>query len=78
MAPASAKANSHSYDDLPIAVVGGKGAGVTGGRYVRYPKGTPLANLHLTLLDTLGVRLESFADSTGRLDALGDRTLSDL
>ncbi len=43
MAPASAKANSHSYDDLLIAVVGGKGAGVTGGRYVRYPKGTPLA-----------------------------------
>jgi hypothetical protein len=63
---------------LPIVVVGGKGAGVTGGRYVRYPKGTPLANLHLTLLDTLGVRLESFADSTGRLDALGGRTLSDL
>ena len=78
MAPASAKANSHSCDDLPIVVVGGKGAGVTGGRYVRYPKGTPLANLHLTLLDTLGVRLESFADSTGRLDALGDRTRSDL
>ena len=72
------ESNSHSYDDLPIAVVGGKGAGVTGGRYVRYPKGTPLANLHLTLLDKLGVRLESFADSTGRLDALGDRTLADL
>ena len=72
------ESNSHSYDDLPIAVVGGKGAGVTGGRYVRYPKGTPLANLHLTLLDKLGVRLESFADSTGRLDALGDRTLANL
>ncbi len=59
-------------------MVGGKGAGVAGGRYVRHPKGTPLANLHLTLLDKLGVRLESFADSTGRLDALGDRALSDL
>ena len=37
-----------------------------------------LANLHLTLMDKLGVRLESFADSTGTLDAPGDRTLSDL
>ena len=70
--------NTHFHDDLPIALVAGKSTGITGGRYVRYPKGTPLANLHLTLLDTLGVRLESFADSTGRLDALGGRTLSDL
>ena len=64
--------------DHSVFLYGGKGAGVTGGRYVRYPKGTPLANLHLTLLDKLGVRLESFADSTGRLDALGDRTLANL
>ena len=72
------ESNSHSYHDLPIAVVGGKRAGVTGGRYVRYPTGTSLANLHLTLLDKLGVRVESFGDSTGMLDALGDHMLSDV
>ena len=72
------ESNSHSYLDLPIAVVGGKQAGVTSGRYVRYPKGTPLANLHLTLLDKLGVRVESFGDSTGMLDALGDHMLADV
>lgn len=59
-------------------MVGGKQVGVTGGRYVRYPKGTPLANLHLTLLDKLGVRLDSFADSTGMLETLGDHTLSEV
>ena len=64
------ESNSHSYLDLPIAVVGGKRAGVTSGRYVRYPAGTPLANLHLTLLDRLGVRVERFGDSTGMLDGL--------
>ena len=37
--------NTHFHDDLPIAVIGGKAAGVTGGRYVRYADGTPLANL---------------------------------
>ena len=34
-----------------------------GGRHIRYKEPTPLANLHLTLLDKVGVRLDSFADS---------------
>ena len=62
--------NTHFHDDLPIALVGGKAAGIKGGRYVRYPKGTPLANLHVTLLDKLGVQVEKFGDSTGRLDRI--------
>ena len=70
--------NTHFHDDLPIAVVGGKAAGVTGGRYIRYAQGTPLANLHVTLLDKLGVHVEKFGDSTGKLDNLRDRVLSDV
>ena len=70
--------NTHFFDDLPIAVVAGKETGIDGGRYVRYPQGTPLANLHVSLLDKLGVRLDSFGDSTGPLANLGDHTLSGL
>jgi hypothetical protein len=66
--------NTHFHDDLPIALVGGKAAGIKGGRYVRYPKGTPLANLHLSILDKLGVSVEKLGDSTGRLDRLVDVT----
>ena len=62
--------NTHFHDDLPIALVGGKTAGITGGRYVRYPEDTPLANLHLTILEKLGVPLERFGDSTGDLAGL--------
>jgi hypothetical protein len=62
--------NTHFHDDLPIAVIGGKAAGLKGGRYVRHPKGTPLANLHKTLLENLGVPVEVFGDSTGRLSTL--------
>lgn len=62
--------NTHFHDDLPIAVVGGQKAGITGGRYVRHQLGTPLANLFLSLLDNLGVHVEQFGDSTGRLDTL--------
>ena len=64
--------NTHFHDDLPIALIGGKAAGIKGGRYIRYPKGTPLANLHLTILDKLGVPVEKLGDSTGKLDRLTD------
>ena len=70
--------NTHFHDDLPIALVGGKATGITGERYIRYPKGTPLANLHLTLLDKLGVHVDKFGDATGRLQNLGDQMLSNI
>ena len=63
--------NTHFHDDLPIALVGGKGTGITGGRYVRYPK-QPLANLHLTILEKLGFPMDKLGDSTGALDGLSD------
>jgi len=64
--------NTHFHDDLPIALVGGKAAGIKGGRYIRYPKGTPLSNMHLTLLEKLGVPAEKFGNSTGQVDRLTD------
>ncbi len=64
--------NTHFHDDLPIALVGGKNAGIRGGRYIRYPEDTPLANLHVTILEMLGVPVEAFGDSTGKLDRLTD------
>jgi hypothetical protein len=64
--------NTHFHDDLPIALVGGKAAGIKGGRYIRYPKGTPLTNLHLTILEHMGVSVEAIGDSTGRLGRLTD------
>jgi len=60
--------NIHDHTNLPILVAGGKATGLRGGRHLRYEKPTPLANLHLTLLDKAGLRLDSFADSTGKLD----------
>lgn len=57
----------HDHTNLPILVAGGK---VGGGRHVIAAKNTPLANLHLTLLDRAGVRLDSFADSKGKIPEL--------
>jgi hypothetical protein len=62
--------NTHFHDDLPIALVGGQASGITGGRYIRYGKGTPLANLHMTILEKMGIAIEKFGDSTGKVDRL--------
>jgi hypothetical protein len=62
--------NTHFHEDLPIALVAGTRTGIVGNRYIRYPKGTPIANLFITLLDKLGIQTEKFGDSTGRLSNL--------
>jgi hypothetical protein len=60
--------NLHSHVDLPILLIGGGDGRIKGGRHIRYPKNTPLANLHVTLLEKLGVAVEAFGESTGRVD----------
>ena len=62
--------NVHDHTNLPILVAGGAASGMKGGRHIKYAKPVPLANLHLTLLDKAGVRLDSFADSRGKVDEL--------
>jgi hypothetical protein len=62
--------NVHDHVNLPIIVAGGAAGNMRGGRHITYKDPTPLANLHLTLLDKVGVRLDSFADSDGRIDEL--------
>jgi hypothetical protein len=62
--------NVHSHVNLPIVVAGGGTGTVKGGRHIRYAEPTPLANLHLTLLEKVGVRLDAFADSKGKVDEL--------
>jgi hypothetical protein len=62
----------HDHVNLPILVAGGAAGRIKGGRHVKYAEPTPLANLHLTLLDKVGVRLDSFADSKGKVAELLD------
>ena len=60
----------HNHINLPILVAGGGAGKMKGGRHIKYDEPTPLANLHLTLLDKVGIHLDSFADSQGRVDEL--------
>jgi hypothetical protein len=57
----------HNQYPLPTAVIGGGCGKLKGGQHLRYPEHTPLANVHLTLLDRAGVPIDSFGDSTQKL-----------
>ena len=61
----SLRSRQPASSNLPVLVAGGKG-----GRHIRYAEPTPLANLHLTLLDRVGVRMDRFADSQGKVTEL--------
>jgi len=61
--------NLHLYTDLPLLLVAGGVARIKGGRHVRYPRGTPMGNLLLTMLDKASVPyVDKLGDSTGRLE----------
>lgn len=57
--------NGHVPENLPILVVGGASGRIAGGRHLKFAKGTPLANFHLSMLDRFGVRIDQHGNSTG-------------
>ena len=62
--------NGHQHDNLPLLLAGGGRGQIKGGRHIRYPDKTPMTNLHLALLDKLGIPVEKLGDSTGELNLL--------
>jgi hypothetical protein len=62
--------NVHDHVNLPILVAGGGAGNLKGGRHIRYAEPAPLANLHLTLMEKVGVHLDRFADSRGVIPEL--------
>ncbi len=63
--------NVHSNKNLPLLVAGQPGTERVAGHHIQLPQPTPATNLFLTLLDGAGVNVETFGDSTGRLDLRG-------
>ena len=57
----------HNNYPLPNILVGGANGRLKGGQHIELPEHTPLANLHLTVLNKAGLELKSFADSTGEI-----------
>ena len=60
----------HKATDLPLLVAGAAGGKIPGGRHIEFKPDTPMTNLHLTLLDLAGVRVDKLGDSTGGIEGL--------
>jgi len=65
-----ADGNRHSHEDLPTIIVGRGGNRIKPGRIVSTQKETPMCNLFLSMMDNMGVKVENFGDSTGRLEGV--------
>lgn len=62
--------DKHRASNLPLILAGSGGGKLDTGQNIKYATDTPLANLYLTILQTLDVPIETFADSTGTLDRI--------
>ena len=60
----------HNHDDLPVLVAGRGGKKYPTGKHIVYPNNTPMNNLFITMLDSVGVKIEKLGDSTGKLQGL--------
>jgi hypothetical protein len=65
----------HNQWNIPVALIGGGGGLVKGGRHIEYKMGTPLSNLHVTMLNTLGIPTETFGGELGLSSGALDLTL---
>ncbi len=59
--------NMHRHSDLPTLIAGGLNGAFKMGRHLQYKLDTPMSNLLLTIMDSAGIRLDKFGDSTGHL-----------
>jgi hypothetical protein len=62
--------NRHTHEDLPTLVAGRGGGYFKTGRRILCRRETPMCNLFLTMMDRMGLRMEHFGDSSGRLEGL--------
>ena len=61
-----ADGNIHNHRRCPLIVLGGASGGLEGNLHLKAPDGTPMANVMLSLMHTLGHDdMDSFGDSTG-------------
>jgi len=62
--------NLHDHFPLPTAILGRAAGRIKGNQHLRYPDRTPIANLHVALLNKVGIPTEKFGDSTGQFSEI--------
>jgi len=62
--------NAHLHEDLPTMMAGRGGNYIRSGRTITVRRETPMCNLFITMMDRMGVHVENFGDSTGKVEGL--------
>ncbi len=62
-----ADGNVHNHRRCPLVFLGGANGHLTGNQHVKAADGTPMANAMLTLIQSLGLEMDTFGDSSGTL-----------
>lgn len=62
--------NQHLHSNLPLLLAGRGGGMLQPGKWLQAPGPKPMCNLHLSLAQRLGVKLDRFGDSTGVLEGI--------
>jgi hypothetical protein len=65
MGSAMGDANLHANLNCPLLLLGKGNGALEGNLHLRAPKGTPMSNVFVDLMQRLGHDIESFGDSTG-------------
>jgi hypothetical protein len=65
-----ADGNRHEHANLPVLLAGGGCGTIKTGRHLELAAKTPINNLYISMLDRMGVPVESLGDSTGRVREL--------
>jgi Protein of unknown function (DUF1552) len=60
--------NEHNHFPLPLLLMGGASGKLQGGRHLKFPERTSMANLLLAILDKSGIHMDKLGDSTGMLE----------
>ncbi len=63
-----ADSNRHTHEDIPVALLGGRGAAIRTGRHLALKDNTPVTNLYLSLLQSARIPATQLGDSTGILE----------
>ena len=67
---ATAMLSDGSTEDVTNSATGNGAGTIQGGRHIRLSPDTPLMNLHVSLLDKMGIPVDRVGDSTGALPEL--------
>jgi Protein of unknown function (DUF1552) len=62
--------DKHNGHPLPTILVGGGNGKLKGSQHIELREPTPLANVHLTILDRINAKQDHFGDSTGIISAV--------